>query len=132
MNKLTHTQLRRTVNDLRNDVNRLKNQVKELTHYNPRRIVEITDAVEKAYELQSGTVYRRCREGRTPEARMVCMVIMRKTLKINQAKTAKTFGLDHSSVVHAEKIITERYRIYNGFKAKFTGICEELGVEVQL
>jgi hypothetical protein len=60
------------------------------------------------------------------------MVIMRKTLKINQARTAATFGLDHSSVANAEKIITDRYRLYNGFKAKFTGICDELGVEVKL
>jgi len=130
-NTLTHDQMRRQINDIRTDYRRLKLKVDMYFQSKAdERIKQIAAVCAKDYGYETSILFEHNRKERIPEARAVAMVIIYKTMNLKIQQVADAFATDRCTFYHSMKTVKDRYELYNGFKAKFDGICEKLGVTV--
>lgn len=83
---------------------------------------DIITTVCNLYEIRERDLYKRTRAGIIPEARRVCIYLMRKYLRLQYEKIGNSFKLDHATAVHHVRKFEEHYEVDKSFRTKVTPI----------
>ena len=78
----------------------------------------IITTVCNLYKIDKELLYSRVRENKVPEARRVCIFLVRKYLKLTYEKTGSIFGLDHCTAIHHVRKFEDHYEFDKEFKTK--------------
>lgn len=89
------------------------------------RVALIVDLVARRYEIAPEAITSRDVTKPTREARMVAMVLVRDLLKYGATKTGQAFRRDHTTVLHAWKVVGNHLDKVHGWAEHFAALRTE-------